>query len=72
MKPMGRYWVEEPKKPFRLSVYRDRTGQYRWRLTRVNGGKIIADSGEGYTRERDAWRAVKRLPLAIHLIGIDL
>lgn len=65
MKRMGRYWVEQPKKPFRLTVYRDRSGEYRWRLIRVKGGKIVADSGESYTRERDAWRAVKRLPLKL-------
>ena len=29
-------------------VYKDNTGEWRWRLKAANG-RIIADSGEGYT-----------------------
>jgi len=30
-----------------FELYRDREGQYRWRL-RHDNGNILADSGEGY------------------------
>lgn len=32
----------------RFVIYRDSTGEYRWRLVAGNG-QTIADSGEGYT-----------------------
>lgn len=48
-------------KPFRLTIYRDKRGEYRWRLVHKNGC-IMADSGEGYTRKRDARRAAWRMP----------
>jgi uncharacterized protein YegP (UPF0339 family) len=44
----------------KFEVYADRAGEYRWRLVASNG-RIVADSGEGYTRERDALRAVRRV-----------
>lgn len=33
-------------------VYKDKKGEWRWKL-RAKNGKIIADSGEGYKRRRD-------------------
>ncbi|AUX10858.1 hypothetical protein AArcSl_3252 [Halalkaliarchaeum desulfuricum] len=39
--------------PAAFEVYRDRAGQYRWRLLHENGN-ILADSGQGYTRRSDA------------------
>ncbi len=41
----------------RFDVYQDKSGQWRWRLLAGNG-RIVADSGESYTRLRDAERAV--------------
>ena len=41
----------------RFDVYRSKDG-WRWRLIAANG-RIIAESGEAYTRERDAHRAVQ-------------
>lgn len=41
----------------RFQVYQDGSGQWRWRLLAANG-KVIADSGEAYTRKRDCERAV--------------
>ena len=49
-------------KPYRLTIYRDRKGEFRWRLAHKNGS-IMADSGEGYTRRSDARRAAWRMPL---------
>lgn len=39
-------------------VYQDAAGEWRWRLMAANA-KIIADSGEGYSRRRDCIRAIK-------------
>ena len=33
----------------KLEIYRDRRGEWRWRL-RASNGRIVADSGEGYRR----------------------
>ncbi|MCU4924595.1 DUF1508 domain-containing protein [Halobacteria archaeon AArc-dxtr1] len=42
-----------PAPAARFEVFRDRAGEWRWRLVHRNGN-IIATSGEGYTRERGA------------------
>ena len=39
-------------------IYRDRRGEWRWRLVAHNG-RIVADSAEGYTRRRNAARALR-------------
>ncbi len=44
--------------PTSFEVYRDRAGGWRWRLVHRNGN-ILADSGEAYTRRRDARRAIE-------------
>lgn len=36
-----------------FELYKDRAGEYRWRLRHENGN-IIADSGEGYTTKANA------------------
>lgn len=33
-------------------VYKDSSGEWRWRLKAANG-QIIADSGQGYSSKRD-------------------
>lgn len=48
----------------RFSIYKDQEGDWRWRLRAANG-LIIAESGEGYTRERDAKRAVRGVKFAV-------
>ena len=40
-------------------IYEDRAGGWRWRRTAANG-RIIATSGEGYTRHWSARRAMRR------------
>lgn len=37
----------------KFEVFKDRAGEWRWRLRDTNG-KIIADSGEGYITEAGA------------------
>lgn len=41
-------------------IYRDRKGEYRWRL-KAGNGRIVAVSGEGYRRKAGAVLAAKRL-----------
>ncbi len=36
-----------------FELYRDKAGEYRWRLRHENGN-IIADSGQGYTTKDNA------------------
>lgn len=38
-------------------TYWDRRGEYRWRLKAANG-KIVADSGEGYSSKQNAQEAI--------------
>lgn len=53
----------------RFEVYRDKAGEYRWRLLSSNG-QITADSGEGYTRQEDAHRAIAAMLIAINDVVI--
>lgn len=41
----------------RFEPFQDNAGGWRWRLLAANN-RIIADSGESYTRKEDAERAV--------------
>jgi uncharacterized protein len=41
-------------------LYKDRNGEWRWSL-RAKNGKLIADSGEGYTAKRNAIAMCKRI-----------
>ncbi|GAB2677580.1 YegP family protein [Thalassiella azotivora] len=43
-----------------VELYRDSTGRWRWRFVAVNG-RVLADSGEGYWRRRDAIAGVERV-----------
>lgn len=36
----------------KFAVYKDKNHQWRWRL-RAKNGRIVADSGESYTRKSD-------------------
>ena len=44
----------------KLEIYRDRRGEWRWRL-RASNGRILADSGEGYRRLASARHAAERV-----------
>jgi uncharacterized protein YegP (UPF0339 family) len=46
--------------PASFEIFRDAAGQWRWRFVHENG-RILGDSGEGYSRRRDARRAVDRI-----------
>jgi uncharacterized protein len=41
-------------------VYRDKKGEFRWRLVSKNK-RIIAEGGEGYKRRSGALKAIERV-----------
>ncbi|WP_276259154.1 YegP family protein [Haloglomus litoreum] len=43
-----------------FEVFEDKAGEYRWRLLSKNG-RIIADSGEGYSSKSGARRALENV-----------
>lgn len=42
----------------KVKIYADKSGEFRWRCVASNG-RLIADSGESYTRYHDAERAAR-------------
>lgn len=44
----------------KFQIYRDKAGEWRWRL-RAGNGKIIADSSEGYVRKSGAVNAAENV-----------
>jgi len=46
-----------PAKPV-FELYRDRSGEWRWRLVASNGN-IVADSAEGYASKQGAKRGIR-------------
>lgn len=49
----------------RLRVYRDKAGEWRWRVFSRNG-RIMADSGEGYRRQSSCRDAARKLFAGLH------
>lgn len=48
----------------RVEYYKDKRGEWRWRLRHRNGN-ILADSAEGYTRRASAVRGWLRITIEI-------
>lgn len=46
--------------PARIEFYRDKRKLWRWRV-RAQNGHIMADSGEGYTRQHSARKSAARV-----------
>ena len=44
----------------KFKIYRDRRGEYRWRLIAANG-RTVADSAEGYDSRSNARRAAENV-----------
>ena len=44
----------------KVEVYTDKAGEFRWRYVASNG-KILADSGEGYKRKKNALKMAYRV-----------
>ena len=41
----------------KLEIYKDKSGEFRWRLIHTNG-QVIANSGEGYTTKVNAIKGI--------------
>ena len=52
------------KRATRFELYRDKRGDWRWRVVAANG-RVLADSGEGYSRRCDALRGAERTAYAL-------
>lgn len=48
------------KKKYKLYIFKDKRGEYRWHL-RAGNGKIVADSAESYKTLRNVYRALEAL-----------
>ncbi len=44
----------------KFQIYIDKAGEFRWRL-KADNGRIMADSGEGYSTKSNAKRAARNL-----------
>ena len=44
----------------RFEIYPDKKGLWRWRL-KARNGRIVADSGQGYVRRWNAFRAAREV-----------
>lgn len=53
----------KPKRLARVEIYKDFGDEFNWRLYAPNG-RILADSGESYTRKHDAKRAAEKFLIA--------
>lgn len=42
-----------------FEIYKDKKGEFRWRLQASGSHKIIADSGEGYVHKHDCEHGVE-------------
>lgn len=49
-----------------FEIYRDKKGEWRWRL-KARNGRCIADSGEGYKRRGDAIKMIRKVNNGVYL-----
>lgn len=45
----------------KVEVYKDASGDHRWRLRNAKNGRVMADSGEGYKRRAAAVAAWEKV-----------
>jgi len=55
----------------KFSIYKDRRGEFRWRLVAANG-QIVADSGEGYETKTGCEEAVQRIKTAAGEAAVEV
>lgn len=55
----------------KFELYKDRAYEYRWRL-KADNGKIIADSGEGYTTKQNAEHGISLVQSSSIADTVDL
>jgi len=44
----------------KFEIYKDKSGDFRWRLVHTNG-QIIGDSGQGYKAKQDVLKGISSL-----------
>lgn len=54
----------------KFETYIDARGEWRWRL-RASNGKIIADSGEGYTYYKDCLHGIELVKSTNQFTPVD-
>jgi uncharacterized protein YegP (UPF0339 family) len=54
-----------------FEIYKDKAGEYRWRLRSSGSNKIIADSGEGYIHKHDCLNGIKLVQTQSPIAAID-
>ena len=59
----GKKAADEKKAKATFEVYKDRAGEYRWRLRSMNK-QVLASSGEGYKEKRDCLAAIESVKRA--------
>lgn len=52
-----------------FEIYQDKKGKWRWRLIAKNG-RIVADSGQGYSRRDAVLRAIVLVCTEVNYAGI--
>lgn len=52
-----------------FELYKDRSGEFRWRFIASNG-RIVADSGEGYSSKGNAKRAIENVQSDVGSAGV--
>src|SRR3954471_23228964 len=71
--PTSAHAADEAKSAATFEVYKDKAGEFRWRL-KAGNGQNIASSGEGYAEKRSclsAIESVKRNAPAAKIEEID-
>lgn len=63
--------VQEDRPARRVEVYRDGSGQFRWRKVATANGKVVADGSEGYTRREEAHTAAARENPGVPVVVVD-
>lgn len=46
---------------YKFVIYEDQAGEWRWQLVSEVNGKVVADSGEGYSAKSGAKRAAEHI-----------
>jgi uncharacterized protein YegP (UPF0339 family) len=55
----------------RFEMYRDSTGEWRWRLRHQNG-QVMAESGEGYKRREDCEHGIGLVKQSAQAAIVDM
>jgi uncharacterized protein YegP (UPF0339 family) len=55
----------------KLEIYEDAKGEWRWRLKSANG-RIIATSGEGYTRKSDCIETQRKVAVTMREAVVEV